>query len=424
MTSHLSSSIRIASPRAPLRGLVTGLFVVVVCGCGPRTSGDVVYVDPHDPLGSFRTAFKGTIDDAPDEAHFVATSFDLPVVVNHDPVGLAEIHDINPYAVVYTYHKIAGLHFPDAVAPAGDPGWTDVDREGLLAYGPSGQVATNTQFGWYHVDILDASKRAAWVEILLANIHADLDTGYDAVFLDNTGIIHSDLITEMPVGYTPDGYYQAVGEVLAEVRAALPGTPIVINSYTGVADPGNRGLELLANADGLYFEGFSMKVSGSPATDDDRYQQQLDDFKAVLDMGKAAIGLDYGSVNDLDRRMFSVASLLMVTDIHAYHQYAATDAGSDVQQFPEDVLNVGTAVEKRRHVGAGLFLREFTDGTVITNPRFVPETYELGAGPWEQVELAGGGAYPNPGELSWVPLGGTSVRLAPATAAIVRRAGG
>jgi hypothetical protein len=409
--------------RAPLRGLLSSFFAVVVCGCTVPTSGDVVYIDPHDPLGSFRTAFKGTINDMADEAHFVA-SFDLPVVVNHDRVGLAEIHDINPYAVVYTYHKIAGLHFPDAVAPAGDPGWTDVDREGLLWYGPSGQPATNTQFGWVHVDILDPVKRAAWVKILLANIRADIDTGYDAVFLDNAGIIHSDLITELPAAYTPDGYYRAAGEVLAAVRAALPGTPIVINSYTGVAEPGNRGLELLDYADGLYFEGFSMKVSGLPATDDDRYQQQLDDFKAVLDMGKAAIGLDYGSQHDVDRRLFSVASLLMVADTHAYHQYAATDAGSDVQQFPEDVLDVGTPVGKRQHVGAGLYLREFTAGTVLTNPMADTSSYDLGAGPWERVELSGGGAYPNTGALTWVPLTGTSVRLKPATAAVVRHPSG
>lgn len=422
MTSTIPSSSK-PRPRTS-RGILTSLFVVVVCGCAPPTGGDVIYVDPHDPLGSFRTAFKGTIEDTPDEAHFVATSFDLPVVVNHDPVGLAEIHAINPYAVVYTYHKIAGLHFPDAAAPDGDPGWTEVKRQGLLAYGASGQPATNTQFGWFHVDILDPARRAAWVTILLANIQADLDAGYDAVFLDNAGIIHDDLITEFPLGYTPNAYYQAVGEVLAAVRAALPGTPIVLNSYTGVADPGNRGLELLASADGLYFEGFSMKVSGAPATDDDRYQQQLDDFKAVLDMGKAAIGLDYGSQHDVDRRLFSAASLLMVTDTHAYHQYAATDAGSDVQQFPEDVLDVGTPVDKRQHVGPGLFRRDFSAGTVVTNPTFDIVRYDLGAGPWEQVELSGGGAYPNPGSLTWVPLAGTSVRLAPATAAIVRHPSG
>ncbi|MFN7950261.1 MAG: putative glycoside hydrolase [bacterium] len=377
---------------------------------------------PSETVQGVRTVFKGSFSNTTDQVNYVANVHDMQIF---NGIGQSKINAVkaaNPSATIYTYQKVAGIHGPDPIVPAGDPGWSSVQSQDLLWYGPSGKAVTQTQNLWYYIDIINPAKRAAWIPILVANIQSQLALGYTGIFFDNADIIDPSLITEYPASYTDSAYYQAVGEVLKAVQAALPGKKIVINSYMGAAASGNRGPELLAHSDTLFFEGFSMKASTKFFTDRARYMQQINDFAAVVASGKNAVAMDYAPVGDMQRRMWSLASYLIVNSPRSYHYYAGTDAGSELQSYPEDTLDLGVATSDAVDRTDKLVSRNYAGGTVVVNPDTASHTYTMGSGSWQQMVLSGGGAYPATGTITWTAVSGTSMTLAPNTAVIVRPA--
>lgn len=369
-----------------------------------------------------RTVFKGSYLNATDRLNYVAKVHDLHVLIT-GPAKMEAVNGLNPSATMYTYQKIAGLHGPDSIAPTGDPGWSQVLSQDLLWYGPSGAPAVHTSNGWYYIDIITKSKRDAWARILISNIQAMLAQGWEGVMLDNAGIIDPSLITEYPSNYTSAAYYAAVQDLLAQVRAAIPGHKIFINSYTGGAAQGQRGLELLTNCDGISFEAFSMKAS-SKFFDPTRFQQQLTDFISVVNAGKIAIAMDYALKGDMQRRMWSLAAYLLGNGPTAYHAFGGTDAGGDddLSQYPEDTLSIGTASAGPTHRTDGLWTRVYSGGTVVANPTTSAITYSMGSGSFQSLALHGGGAYPSTVSITWDALSGTSITVAANSAVIVRAA--
>jgi len=378
-------------------------------------------IDPVPPTAGVRTAFKGSISSAPDQVNFVANVADMQILVAVGDSKISSVHAANPADTIYGYEKIGGIHGPDTVAPSGDPGWPQVAAQNLLWYGPSGKPVTMPHAGWYWVDIITPSKRAAWTSILIANVQAQIARGYDGVFLDNSGIIDPSLITEFPANYSDAAYYQAVGQVLASVRAAIPGKKIILNSYTGGAAVGNRGLELLANADGLFFEDFAWKDSGK-FFDPTRYLQVLDDYASVVASGKMAVGMDYAVSTDVQRRMFSIVTYLLVNSPYSYHFFAGTDVASDLQSYPEDSLDIGAALGEAVSRSDGLVTRAYASGTALVNTSTKSIAYSMGSGAFQSLVLSGGGALPVSGSATWIGMSGTIVTLAPNTAVVIRAA--
>ena len=377
---------------------------------------------PSEKVQGVRTVFKGSFSNTTDQVSYVANVHDMQIF---NGIGQSKINAVkaaNPSTTIYTYQKVAGIHGPDPIVPAGDPGWSSVQAQDLVWYGPSGKAVTQTQNLWYYIDIINATKRAAWVPILVSNIKAQLALGYTGVFFDNADVIDPSLITEYPASYTDSAYYQAVGEVLKAVQAQLPGVKIVINSYMGAAASGNRGPELLAHSDTLFFEGFSMKASTKFFSDRARYMQQISDFAAIVASGKSAVAMDYAPAADAQRRMWSLASYLLVNSPRSYHYYAGTDVSSELQSYPEDTLDIGVATSDIVDRADKLVTRAYAGGTVVVNPDTATHTYTMGAGSWQQMVVSGGGAYPAAGSITWTAMGGTSVALAPNTAVIVRAA--
>jgi len=377
---------------------------------------------PTEPVKGVRTVFKGSFSNTTDQVNYVANVHDMQIF---NGIGQSKINAVkaaNPAATIYTYQKVAGLHGPDPIVPAGDPGWSSVQSQDLVWYGPSGAAVTQTQNLWYYIDIINPAKRAAWIPILVANIRSQLALGYTGIFFDNACVIDPSLITEFPSSYTDSAYVQAVSEVLEAVQAQLPGVKIVINSYMGAAASGNRGPELLANSDTLFFEGFSMKASTKFFSDRARYMQQISDFAAIVASGKSAVAMDYAPAADAQRRMWSLASYLLVNSPRSYHYYAGTDVSSELQSYPEDTLDIGVATSDIVDRADKLVTRAYAGGTVVVNPDLVSHTYTMGAGSWQQMVLSGGGAYPAAGSITWTAMSGTAVSLAPNTAVIVRAA--
>ncbi|MBK7974213.1 MAG: endo alpha-1,4 polygalactosaminidase [Deltaproteobacteria bacterium] len=190
-------------------------------GSGPGSGAGAA----DEPTSGLRSVFAGAFSSTPDQIDYVANVADLQIT-SSGASKVAQIHAANPASHnVYRYSKIAGA------APT-DPHWDEVLAADLLWPGPSGQPVTQTQFGWYWLDITTPEKQAAWVAILVETLNEYLAIGYDGIYFDNVGIIDPSLINEFPADYTDAGYYADVGAVLAGMRAALPGVKFLINSYT------------------------------------------------------------------------------------------------------------------------------------------------------------------------------------------------
>lgn len=367
---------------------------------------------------TIRTAFQGGFGkDADSTLPWVARRHAL-WVLSGGPSKAARLRELNPAGLALRYTKIGGLHGPETRPPDGDPDWAEVARRDLVARDASGAPVRNTENGWFYVDLLDPARRASWTELLIARLAADLD-GYDGVMLDNSGVVHESLMSARPAGYDDAAYFDAVHEVLRAVRAALPAKTIVFNSYGGFAPERLRGPALLDAADGLYFEGFSFKVSGGHFAAR-RLTQQLGDFAAAARAGKLTVALDYVDAADVERRTFSLAAFLLGVGERSYHFVSAPRISTAVQEFPEQMLDLGRALDGMRARPDGLLSRRYERGLVLLNPEDQPAVFELaGKSSSERLRLEGGGAYPAPGALVWEPVAGR-LELAPHGAAIVR----
>ena len=151
-----------------------------------------------------------------------------------------------------------------------------------------------------------------------------------------------------------------------------------------------------------------------------RWLQQLGDFAYVVAQGKLTIAMDYMQVGDLQRRMWSLASYLLVNSQHSYHRIAGTNVQADLQQYPEDQLDLGTSLGLPVARLDGLTEGLYSGGKIVANPNLTAKSYDLGAGAWEQMVLSGGGTYPSPGSITWQPIASATLELPANSAAIVR----
>lgn len=377
----------------------------------------VVSGEPRSPA-AIHTAFQGGFGpDAETTLPWVARRHGL-WVLSGGPSKAARLRELNPAGLVLRYTKIGGLHGPETRPPTGDPDWAEIERRDLVARDERGAPVRNTENGWFYVDLLDPARRGAWIEVLVARLAVDLE-GYDGVMLDNSGVVHESLMSARPAGYDDAAYFDAVHEVLRAVRAALPGKTIVFNSYGGFAAERLRGPALLDVADGIYFEGFSFKVTGTHFASR-RLVQQLTDFAAAARSGKITVALDYVDAADVERRTFSLASFLLAAGERSYHFVSAPRIASAVQEYPEQALDLGRALDAMRARTDGLLSRRYERGWVLLNPEDQPAVFELaGKGRAERLRLEGGGAFPSPGALVW-EASARRIELAPHSGAIVR----
>lgn len=398
-------------------------YLAIQVGTAPSAPGEepatpAPTVPPIPPSASVRTLFHGTFPNDAAPIDYVASVSDL-VVTSVGRSKLAQVRAAAPSLTTLRYLKIAGVHGPGTRPPSGDPHFGAAESRGLLWKTPAGEPATQTQNGWYYVDIQDPAKRDAWLELLDGVARDYLAEGYAGFFLDNTGLIEATLIDAYPPDYDPVRYHDALADVLTHLKRTFPDARLLINSYSGWAPEGQRGLELAAIADGLCFEGFSMKTSGERFTGE-RFRQQLDDFRATVRAGKVAAAIDYGSERDVDRRLWSLAAYLLVAGPESCRLFSGTDAGADLQQYPEDELAIGKPTGDATVRGDGLWVRHFESAIVAENPTDRGLVLDLGGDGWHRLVLHGGGTYPNDGTLEWTLLATRSPRV-PAGGALVAR---
>jgi hypothetical protein len=155
---------------------------------------------------------------------------------------------------------------------------------------------------------------------------------------------------------------------------------------------------------GIMVEGFAFPSDGQWFAPSD-WQLQADRILALERKGSIVIGQTYPTENDVQARMFALASYLLVKGSHAFLNFGD---GIQVSWFPEYGVDLGAPLGSLPRSTAalrdarGAFVRRYTRGLVYLNPGegTIDETVPSG---YEQVTPTGGGAVPASGVLpsSW-----------------------
>jgi hypothetical protein len=145
-----------------------------------------------------------------------------------------------------------------------------------------------------------------------------------------------------------------------------------------------------ASVAGIMLEGFATGLA--PAD----WQLELNRALDLVRRDKIVICQSYPDANDVDTRLFDLASYLLIRGAHTYLNFGE---GIRVTWFPEYGLDLGAGIDPpglRQDQGA--FVRRFAKGLVVVNPGDTTLQYTLPVA-MQLIRPIGGGAVPDSGGL-------------------------
>jgi putative glycosyl hydrolase-like family 15 (GHL15) protein len=244
-------------------------------------------------------------------------------------------------------------------------------------------------WGWYLMNPDDRSWRAYWV----AQVRRQVATTHaDGVFMDSTSVPNdfgASTYTPPLPAYDPSwelAWSHRIERWLAYTQAHV-GRPVIVNAGSWVT---TRERTDYSAAAGIMVEGFATNLA--PAD----WQLELTRALGLIRKDKVVICQAYPDVNDVDARMFDLASYLLVKGNRTYVNFGE---GVGVSWFPEYDVDLGAPLDPpglRRDQGA--FVRRYANGLVVVNPGDSTVRYVLPQ-PMRLVTPAGGGAVPDSGIL-------------------------
>ena len=332
-------------------------------------------------------------------------------------LGAAEtgaLKRVNPrfFAIQYRLALGLGRHMQLRFGDRWLPEWPTRVREKWF-YHYRGRRLYQRQWGWYVMDTDDASWRAYYISQLrrqVASTHAD------GAFLDSASVPNefggSSFTPALP-DYAPPferAWTLKLDRWLPYVQRKL-GRPVIVNAGSWVT---TRDRTDYSTVGGVMIEGFATGLAPGD------WQLELTRALGLISKGRTVICQSYPDVNDVEARMFDLASYLLIQGTHTYVNFGE---GIEVSWFPEYDVDLGTAVDPpalRQDQGA--FVRRFANGLVVVNPSDGTVRYALGA-TYRRVVPHGGGAVPDSGQeptawgLTETPV--TAVTLGPRRAALL-----
>jgi hypothetical protein len=261
------------------------------------------------------------------------------------------------------------------------------------------------------------------------------DGQYDAIFFDSA----SPALLQAECGGTASGQDQRLAGTAARDTAftelggatwidaweswmsALNGTlagqgiPLIPNTSAFITgwDTTNYGLTA-----GVFSEGFA----GTDFAESD-WMASTNELLALSSAGKIMILQNYLSTSaDVPTRLYYLGNYLLVKGHYTYLDYFAA---GPLEWYPEWSVDLGeplvpVAADVSALASAGVYRRDFANGSVLVNPSSATVSVTLGT-TYQQVLPNGGGAVDTngdlPGTLSMQPV--TSLSLAPTSAAII-----
>ncbi|MCC7020511.1 MAG: hypothetical protein IT332_12185 [Ardenticatenales bacterium] len=266
----------------------------------------------------------------------------------------------------------------------------------------------NCDFGWYLTDVANNDYRAWWTGEVLRQLEANDD---DALFADSVSVPNyfggdhwRPSLPAIDAAFETE-WSTRIDDWLAYVKGRFG------DRYLVLPNAGNwvttRDRTTYSAADGVMIEGFAMWAPDRRYAEGD-WRLQMDRVLGLASRGKVIIAQAYptgdGSPRDVDDRMFTLATYLLVK---GRRSYLNLETSSNVDWWPEYEIDLGAYVdEPPPSVGAlaerpdplapPVYVRRYTHGMVIVNPSDQPVPYDLGRTMWAATPI-GGGAVPADG---------------------------
>ncbi len=280
--------------------------------------------------------------------------------------------------------------------------------------------------GWYLMDLDDAGYRDWWMGAVLRQL-ADNDD--DGLFADSLSVpnlfgggVWRPRLPDIDAAFEAD-WARRIDAWLAELKARMgPRYALLPNAGNWV---NSRDPVRYAAADGVMVEGFASWGPGRLYHPAD-WRLQMDRVLAMTAAGGILIAQSYPDAADVEHRMFTVASYLLVKGRRSYlnQEYAMAP-----EWWPEYDLPVGAylaeppaRVDELLDPATGVYRRDYEGAMVLVNPGPDTRRITLDAPRWH-LRPSGGGLVPPDGRLpaGWT-LSGPVVReltLAPGQGAVL-----
>ena len=346
----------------------------------------------------------------------------------------------NPNFVVLNYRLGLGLGYRNTTGSCKPNGpWLEViEGEKWIREYPDqpvdewfykldGQRVLFCDWGWYVMDISNASWREYWAKEVLRQLRANRA---DGVFVD---------------GLFPPNYYggdrfdpnlpvedQAFEETWSsniEDFIAF-GQDGELADYYFIPNAGEwvtgRDITDYSGADGIMIEGFGRWDDGEyfPGEQGD-WQLQVDRILRMVNLDKVVLLQQSVNNDNEEDRMFLLGSYLLVK---GNHTYLNLEYSTEPEWFPEYEIPIGTpvgsipsSIGSLWHSDWGVYTRAYSNGLVLVNPSDSARDIAFQK-TYYQAFSYGGGVVPADGDVSgwfvdYVPV--TSISLGPNQAAIL-----
>lgn len=305
------------------------------------------------------------------------------------------------------------------------PGEGAVPASWFFPWAGSARVL-DCDWGWYLMELNDASWRTYWQAEVLRQVQAN---DGDGVFMDSLSVPNA-LGTFDPALPPLDTAFEHAWE--ARISAFLTWLQTQpVGAYYIVPNVGSwittRDRTDYSAADGILVEGFAIEADASPYNLED-WQLQMSRVLGAVARGQAVIGQTY-ALGDQER-MFTLGSYLLVK---GGRTYLNLEYGLEPEWWPEyDVVigrptqSAGSDVADLYDEAAGLYRRNYDNGFVLVNPTSpwdgtgVTRTVDLG-GTYYLAQCSGGWAVTEdgsaPGSVTYRAV--ASVSLPPYSAAVL-----
>jgi hypothetical protein len=384
----------------------------------PTANGVVVFSDQLDTSSMTEALFKFAA------THYAGSQKLLPQDARH-------LRRYNAGYIVLHYRLGQGLGYrsPDSnCRPTGGylqiidgtwvqewPGNKVVKPEWFFPWSGKSRVY-NCNFGWYLMELNDASWRQWWSGQVVRQLKTNED---DGVFADSYSVPNYGF-TWKPSLPIVDATFEAAWakrehDFTDFMRSTFAGRwkwiPN-IGAYITSRDPSDY-----SNVDGAMIEQFAeYGCHNYLATSD--WQLQMNRVLPLVSSDKDILAQTYPCGSDVNERLFDLGTYLLVKGNHTYVNL--TSYGLSVQWLPEYGVILGSAtdplpanISSDYNTSWGVYVRRYTNGIVLVNPSTSGTgTFALGATYYNVVPSGGGVVPPSgvpTGSLSYVAVGSFSL---------------
>ena len=321
--------------------------------------------------------------------------------------------------------------------------WTDFDQfdwqhinshENMFCHSDSANQSPDTRIltrwnSWLMDgnDLVDSTAADAlnhWVNYYAVTASEQVHAfDYDGLFIDSAGhrLGRGAVYGVMPWDYSPDTWRDGRYAALRFIKAYLPDKTVIFNGLHS----DNGADSSLSLTDGGMWEDFAFSADDGSYKGEEKWWEAIRCLDSNKDRARLVLVVKKpGLMTDLQARIFSVASYLLVCNENVVLSLSDYAHNTSLQYYPEYEISLGDPLGDFSVNGDSLCVRAFENGLVAVNASSsVTRTLDLGGQTWFKVVPTGGGFVDASGDwdgsLSYEEVSG-NVAIPPVSALILR----